>query len=92
LVIDKPHGKLSVGEIEKFLREKNMFGYYLIFLNATESSCEGSGWGDEVEQRGDSVALYEYISQETCPACGGMTPPEYCPNCDIKLSTEEGEQ
>lgn len=94
LVIRKARGKLTLSEIEELLRYENRGAYngrYAILVNCAEATCGGAGWGDETEQRGDTVALCEISANEDCPVCGAMLPEkDYCPHCGESLRTERG--
>lgn len=90
-IIKKKRGKLTLDEIEEFLRYENQGRYqshYIIVLNCSESSCGGSGWMDDQDPPGDCAVLYQYNFEEPCPVCAEMTPPEYCPNCGEHLSKQ----
>lgn len=89
LVLSKARGKLNIDEIREYLLfEARQYGHYAIIINASESTCEGSGmWGYE-EQQGDVVILHEII--DNCPICSG-TPPIYCPECGCTLPVEGAE-
>lgn len=85
LAVHKNRGKLTLSEIEEALRYENrgeFNGHYAILLNCSEATCGGSGWGDEVEPKGDDVFLYPLEDGSDCPVCANLTPPfDYCPNC-----------
>lgn len=94
LVIRKDRGKLTLSEIEELLRYENRGAYngqYAIFVNCSEATCGGDGWGDENEPHGDTVALCEIVAYEECPICRTMLPDkDYCPRCGESLRTERG--
>lgn len=88
LTIYKKRGKLTLEEIENYLRYENQGrsqGHYLIHLNCSESTCGGSGWMDDEVSPGDSAELYQYNFDDTCPICRKLAPIEYCPACGEHL-------
>jgi hypothetical protein len=72
VTLQKSKGKLTLDEIEHFLRYNGFCGQYVIHINATEESCEGSGWGDEIEDPGDSVRLIYLEQGMECPVCSRL--------------------
>lgn len=93
LILRKKRGKISIGEIEEFLRytgSGKYQGHWAILINASEASCGGSGWMDEYDDPGDTVCLYQIEEGDCCPVCGAVTPLlEYCPNCGEKLKESQ---
>ncbi|MCI8539590.1 MAG: hypothetical protein HFF18_13195 [Oscillospiraceae bacterium] len=83
--ITKSRGKLTLHEIEDLLLyEDNQAwcGHYAILENCSESAADGAGWYMEDDPKGDTVVLYKLDEGESCPVCGGLTPPyDYCPSC-----------
>ena len=92
LVLGKKRGKLSLSEVGDFLRyEKSgsFQGNYVLIIRATEATCGGSGWMDEVEQKGDQWELYQVEQGEPCPVCSHMTPSiQWCESCGEPLNGE----
>lgn len=92
-VIKKKRGKLTLEEIQDILRYENLQqwnGYYVIFLNCTDSTVEGNGCLELLEERpGDTVMLYEVVDSAKCPVCKALLPPfQYCPSCGSAWSDE----
>lgn len=89
LRVRKKRGKLSLEEIEDFLRYSDSGAYqgdYVAILRAGESTCGGSGWMDEEEDPGDAADLYRIEPGEKCPVCKNETPYiQYCPECGADL-------
>lgn len=83
--ITKKRGKLTLDEIEDLLRYENgqsWCGHYIILLNCSEATLEGSSWFVEEEPKGDVVYLHKIEGDDSCPVCGQLTPPfDYCPSC-----------
>ena len=92
LVLEKKRGKLNLDEVGDFLRyEKSgsFQGNYVLIIRATEATCGGSGWMDEVEQKGDQRELYRVEQGEPCPVCSRMTPSiQWCESCGEPLNGE----
>ena len=90
LVLEKSRGKLSFDEMADFIRyELRHYGHFIVFLNCGEQTCGGNGlFFEESDPKGDSVRLYEYAGEDNCPACGRMTPPQYCPECGAEIKIE----
>jgi len=87
LVLTKK-GKFSLTDIEEFLRyesNRQFQGYYAIIINASESTCEGSGWMDEVYSKEESVVLYPLEDSGDCPICGKLLIINCCPECGTEL-------
>jgi hypothetical protein len=69
LIIKKPRGRLTIEEIEDYMRGR----YYLLnrvwalILCPKEDSY--AGWNDETP-KGDAAVLYEYEDTSPCPLCG----------------------
>lgn len=88
LVISKKRGKLSMAEVEDFLRyEKSgaFQGNYVQMIRASEATC-GAGWGFEEDPKGDEWVLYQVEEMEKCPVCRKLTPMlQYCPECGQEL-------
>jgi hypothetical protein len=88
LVLRKARGKITIAEIEEFLRYEQggrYQGRYAVFLNATESSCGGSGWMDEIDPPGDVVSLYPMEDGGECPCCRRYLVMDSCPHCGEDL-------
>lgn len=88
LVIRKARGKLTLKEIEDYLRYERygqLNGVYAILINAQAATCGGAGWGDETEPKGDVAELCLVLSGGECPICVAMLPGEYCPHCGESL-------
>jgi len=81
LVLEKAKGKFTLDEITDYLLyDSRQYGKYAIIINASESACGGSGWGEE-DRPGDIAILYEILERDNCPICGDTTPYQYCPEC-----------
>lgn len=95
LNLKKKRGKISLSEIEDFLRYESggqYHGHYAIIINAIESTCGGSGWIDDIEPAGDCVTLYPLEEQSYCPCCGKVIPfIDYCPACGADLEKERNQ-
>ena len=84
LCIEKSRGKISLDELEEYLRyEARIHSHFMIMINASESAGD-IGWPVE-EPKGDRMLLYEYSGDDNCPLCASIMPPEYCPHCGEKL-------
>lgn len=92
LLVEKKRGKLNLDEVEDLLRysERGMRqGCYVMIIRATESTCEGAGWMDEVEPKGDTWELYQVEQEEPCPVCRELIPAyQWCPECGASLIGE----
>lgn len=89
LVLEKSRGKFTLDQIEEFLRYNSSFqGNWAVILRCGEQTCGGSGWGDEIEPKGDVVSLFQLGEGETCPVCSEFMPPEYCPHCGKTYSAD----
>lgn len=94
LRVEKKRGKLNLEEVGDFLRYSEyglLQGVYVAMINAQESTCGGSGWIDEMEERkGDILDLYKVEQGEPCPVCAKVTPDfQYCPDCGAPLQGRE---
>lgn len=94
LIIKKKRGKLSLDEIQDILRYENhqqWNGLYVIFLNCTESTVDGNGCLELLEEQpGDTVMLYELTDSAECPVCTALLPPfRYCPSCGNAWSGQD---
>lgn len=68
--ITKKRGKLTLDEIEDLLRYENgqsWCGHYIILLNCSEATLEGSSWFVEEEPKGDVVYLHKIEGDDSCP-------------------------
>lgn len=91
LVLHKKRGKIALSDLtEYFLYERQQHGFFVFLVRASEEMCGGSGWPMDTPE-GDFVELYEYISEENCPICGQVAPPEYCPHCGEQFSERYGQ-
>lgn len=88
LLVSKKRGKLSVEEVGDALRyNQHLQGNYIMFIQAGEVTCEGSGWIDELENKGDTWELYKLEEYEKCPVCNHELPTrQYCPECGHPLN------
>ena len=93
LVVQKKRGKITITELEEYLRysPSGMFqGHWAILLNSSDSPCGGSGWMDEIEELGDQVGLYQIEEYEKYPVCRAVTPLlTICPYCGESLKEEK---
>lgn len=81
-LVRKSRGKLTVAEVTEVLQQnRECEGHFAIVLNISDSAMGGTGWGDDEPQKGDVVELYEVASDDYCPLCSKLIPPDYCEEC-----------
>lgn len=85
LLAIRDKGKITYPELIEAIngRDVNLQGHIfsMQFVVDRERS-QPIGWDPyDEEPEGDTWELWDVVDGETCPLCGKLTPPQYCPEC-----------